>query len=207
GYTASAGDNLIRRELSSEAIRLSRTLCDLLPEYPENTGLLALMILHNSRRDARVNSEGELVPLEEQDRSLWYADEIAEGARLVEKALRQGSVGFYQLQAAIAALHAQAKTSHDTDWKQIAALYQLMMRIHPSPIVALNRAVAVALSETLETGLALMNEVGSSGELDSYHLYYAARADIIRRMNRRTEAAEDYSLVLNLTSNHVEQEI
>jgi len=205
GYTATAGDSLIRRELCTEAIRLGRTLCDLMPQEAESLGLLALMLLHDSRREARVNSQGELVPLEEQDRSLWDRGRIEEGLAFVESALRSGRIGPYQLQAAIASVHAEAKTAEETDWKQIAALYKELERVHPSEVVALNRAVAVALSEGLETGLRLIDELGSSGELDSYHLYHAARADILRRLGRAQEAADAYGRALGLTVNAVER--
>jgi RNA polymerase sigma-70 factor (ECF subfamily) len=205
GYTATAGDSLIRRELCAEAIRLGRTLCELMPREGESLGLLALMLLHDSRRDARVNRQGELVPLEEQDRSLWDHDRIREGLGVVEKALRLGTIGPYQVQAAIAAVHAEAQTAEQTDWQQIAALYQELARVHPSAIVALNHAVAVALSEGLETGLGLIDKLGSSGELQSYHLYHAARADILRRLGRSQEAAEAYRLALGLTGNAVER--
>jgi len=158
GYTATAGDALLRRELCAEAIRLARTLCELMPNEPENLGLLALMLLHDSRRDARVNAAGELVPLEEQDRSAWHTAQIEEGLQLVEKSLRIGRVGPYQLQAAIAAVHAQAKTAEETDWNQIAALYALLARTTGSPVIALNHAVAVAMSRGYETGLELMSK-------------------------------------------------
>ncbi|MGH9356388.1 MAG: RNA polymerase sigma factor [Terriglobia bacterium] len=205
GYAATAGDSLIRRELCAEAIRLGRTLCELMPQQAESLGLLALMLLHDSRRGARVNSQGELVPLEEQDRALWDRDQIEEGLGLVEKALRLGGVGAYRLQAAIAAVHAEARTPQETDWKQIAALYQELARVHPSPVVTLNHAVAVALSEDLQTGLKLIEALGSSGELDSYYLYHAARADILRRLGRHHEAEEAYRRALGLTANAVER--
>jgi RNA polymerase sigma-70 factor (ECF subfamily) len=205
GYTATAGDSLIRRELCAEAIRLGRTLRQLLPEYPENLGLLALMLLHDSRCDARVNSRGELVPLEEQDRSLWRADQIKEGVQLVTAALGSGSIGPYQVQAAIAAIHAESKTPEQTDWKQIAALYQELVRIHGSLVVALNHGVAVAMSDGIEKGLALIDQLGSSGDLDSYYLYHAARADLLRRMGSRDQALEEYAVALALTTNAVER--
>jgi RNA polymerase sigma-70 factor, ECF subfamily len=205
GYSATAGDSLIRRELASEAIRLARVLCHLMPDEPENLGLLALMLLHDSRRDARMSSAGELVLLEEQDRSLWNRAQIEEGLRLVEQALRMRRVGPYQLQAAIAALHAQAAASDETDWKQIAALYRELSVLQPSAVVALNHAVAVALSEGLEKGLAIIDRIGASGELDSYHLYHGARADLLRRLGRHAEAAEAYQRALALTANAVEQ--
>ncbi len=205
GYTATAGDSLVRRELCAEAIRLGRMLCQLLSEHPENLGLLALMLLHDSRRDARVNSQGELVPLEEQDRSLWHCDQIEEGIQLVAKAMRLGKIGPYQLQAAIAALHAEAKTPAQTDWKQIAALYQELARVHSSAVVSLNYAVAIAMSEGVEKGLALIENLGMSGELDSYHLYHAAQADLLRRIGHRDKALEEYERALALTSNAVER--
>ena len=205
GYTATAGDSLVRRELCAESIRLARTLSELLPNQPENLGLLALMLLHDSRRDARVNSSGELVPLEEQDRSTWHAQQIEEGLQLVEKALRMGNVGAYQLQAAIAAVHAQAKTPQQTDWKQIAALYAELARRSPSAVIALNHAVAVAMSDGCENGLALIHQLGASGELDSYYLYHAARADLLRRLGRKEEALAAYDRTLSLTTNAVER--
>ena len=205
GYTATAGDSLVRRELCAEAIRLGRTLAELLPAEGENLGLLALMLLHDSRRDARVNAAGELVPLEEQDRSLWHRAQIEEGRRLVEKALKTGAVGPYQLQAAIAAVHAEAKTPGETDWKQIAALYGVLARQNGSPVVALNHAVAVAMSDGLEKGLLAMQRLGESGELDSYYLYHAARADLLRRLRRKDEALAAYERALGLTANAVER--
>lgn len=205
GYTATAGDSLIRRELCVEAIRLARTLCELMPDEAENLGLLALMLLHDSRREARVNARGELVPLEEQDRSLWDQECIREGLELVDKALRLARVGPYQLQAAIVALHAEAPTADQTDWPQIAALYRILMRIHPSPIVALNHAVAVALSDGLDTGLAMIDKLGDADGMDSYHLYHAARADILRRLGHARESARAYRQALALTANAVER--
>src|SRR5262252_5766169 len=163
GYTATAGDSLIRRELCAEGIRLGRTLYELLRSEPENIGLLALMLLHDSRRDARVNSQGELATLEEQDRSLWDREQIVEGLLLVERALGIHRPGPYQLQSAIAALHAQAEKAGDTDWQQIAALYERLLAIQPSTVIALNHAVAVAMGEDLEKGLALINQLGESG--------------------------------------------
>src|SRR6202167_4962749 len=204
GYSASSGDNLVRRELCAEAIRLARTLVELMPDNPESMALLALMLLHDSRRDARSSPDGELVLLEEQDRSLWRMDQIAEGIRLVERALGRRNVGPYQLQAAIAAVHAEAATACETDWKQIAALYSILSTSYSSPIVLLNHAVAIAMSESLEQGLALIDNLGSSGELDSYHLYHAARAELLRRMGRNREARESYHRGLALTTNGVE---
>jgi RNA polymerase sigma-70 factor (ECF subfamily) len=204
GYAATAGDQLVRRDLCAEAIRLARVLCHLMPEESENLGLLALMLLHDSRRDARVRG-AELITLEEQDRSRWDQSEIAEGLPLVERALGQGRLGPYQLQAAIAALHAQATTPAETDWAQIAALYERLFVFQPSPVLALNHAVAIAMSTGLETGLAQIDAVGASGELDGYYLFHAARADILMRMARHPEAAEAYRRALSLATNQVEQ--
>jgi RNA polymerase sigma-70 factor (ECF subfamily) len=204
GYSASSGDSLIRRELCGEAIRLARTLNELLPENPESMALLALMLLQDSRRDARARDDGQLVLLEEQDRSLWHHEQIREGVRLVERALGRRNVGPYQLQAAIAAIHAEARTAAETDWKQIAALYELLNASQNSPIVSLNYAVAVAMSSCVEQGLTMIDELGASGELDEYHLYHAARADLLRRMGRRGEALEAYRRAHALAANSVE---
>jgi len=208
GYAATSGENLIRNDLCLEAIRLARVLCELMPDEsdrPENFGLLALMLLQDSRREARINRQGELATLEEQDPSLWNQNEIAEGLRLVETALRFRRVGPYQLQAAIAAVHAEAKAAAETDWRQIVALYSELMRIDPSPIVALNHAAAVAMSDGFEQGLRLIDEVGGAGKLDHYYFFHAARADLLRRLKRNEEAAEAYARALPLTANEVEQ--
>lgn len=206
GYAATSGDSLIRRDLCTEAIRLGRVLCQLIPDEPENLGLLALMLLQDSRRDARTNARGELVTLEKQDRSLWDRESIEEGFRLIETALRLGRVGAYQLQAAIAAVHAAAKSATETDWPQIVALYSELKRISPSPIVVLNHAAAVAMSEGLSQGLQLIEAAGASGELDDYYFFHAARADLLRRLERTEEAEAAYELALPLTANQVEQE-
>jgi RNA polymerase sigma-70 factor, ECF subfamily len=205
GYATTSGEHLVRADLCAEAIRLSRTLCELLPKEPENLGLLSLMLLHDSRRNARVNSAGELVTLEEQDRSLWNRDQICEGVRLIEDAMRLHSVGPYQLQAAIAAVHGEAQTPADTDWRQIASLYSELVRLSPTPVVALNHAVAAAMSEGLPSGLAMIDDLGASGELDGYYLFHAARADILRRLGRRHEAADAYQRALALATNQVER--
>jgi RNA polymerase sigma-70 factor, ECF subfamily len=204
GYAATSGDNLVRRELCAEAIRLARTLNELLPDNPETMSLLALMLLHDSRRDARC-PDGELVTLEEQDRALWHNEQIIEGTRLVERALGRRNLGPYQLQAAVAAVHAEAATPTQTDWKQIAALYELLQTIQPSPIVSLNHAVAIAMGESLERGLALIDDIVSNNELEPYHLTHAARADLLRRMHRPSEALESYRRALALTRNAVER--
>src|SRR5262249_16291747 len=181
-------------------------LCDLMPRETENLGLLALMLLHDSRRAARTDSQGNLVTLDEQDRSLWDRKYIDEGVQLLHKALSLHETGPYQLQAAISALHSEALCPEATDWGQIAALYQELRRMLPSPVVALNHAVAIALSEGLEKGLAEIEAVGESGRLEQYHLYHAARADILRRLGRRDEALNAYQKALGLATNKVEQE-
>ncbi len=205
GYLATTGEALIRRELCAEAIRLARMLCEIDAREPENLGLLALMLLHDSRRHARVDGEGALVTLEDQDRSLWDRDQIREGLALVAEALRIGRVGPYQLQAAIAALHAEAKDAAQTDWAQIAVLYDELARMNPTPVVLLNGAVAVGMSEGAERGLALIDELGDSGALDRYHLYHAARADMLRRLGSRPAAADAYRRALTLTANSIER--
>ena len=205
GYTATAGDALIRRELCAEAIRLGRVLCAIDPTDPEGRGLLALMLLHDSRRDALVGAAGALVTLEEQDRSLWDRAQIEEGLVLVESALRLGRVGPYQLQAAIAALHAEARSAPETDWAQIAALYGELARIQPSPVVQLNGAVAIGMAEGPQRGLALIDELGTSGELDRYHLFHAARAEMLRRLGAFEAAADAYRRALALMANSVER--
>jgi RNA polymerase sigma-70 factor, ECF subfamily len=189
GYTA------LRAELSAEAIRLGRLLDTLMPDCGENIGLLALMLLQESRRAARVDAEGRMVLLEDQDRSRWDRARIVEGVELLDRALRLRPAGPYQIQAAIAALHAQDRT----DWPQIAALYAELLRLWPSPVVALNRAVAVAMSEGPEKGLSLLVEI------DEYYLYHATRADFLRRLGRREEAAEAYRRAIDLTENPVER--
>ena len=205
GYSASSGEELIRHELCTEAIRLAKLLCELMPDEPEALGLLALMLLHDARREARTGPAGELVVLEEQDRSLWRREQIEEGAVLVEKALRMRRAGPYQLQAAIAALHCRAKHAEDTDWPQIAALYGELYLIQPTPVVALNRAVAVAMAGGPDDGLALLDGADLAAALDRYHLYHAARADLLRRAGRFNEAATTYEQALKLTTNAVER--
>jgi len=205
GYAATSGDELVRRELCSEAIRLGRVVRVLFPAENEVAGLLGLMLLQDSRRSARVDGDGELVTLEEQDRSLWDREEIAEGVTLAETALRRGGAGFYALQAAIAALHAQAARAEETDWPQIAALYALLLRLHPSPVVALNHAAATAMGNALERGLRLIEELEASGELDGYHLLPAAKADVLRRLGRRAEAAAAYERALSLVTHPAER--
>ncbi|HTC86276.1 MAG TPA: DUF6596 domain-containing protein, partial [Candidatus Acidoferrum sp.] len=205
GYGASSGDALIRIELCAEAIRLGRVLATLMPDEPEALGLLALMLLHDARRAARVGPGGELVILEEQDRARWDRVAIAEGAGLVERSLRMRRAGPYQVQAAIAALHDEAATSDETDWPQIEALYNQLARLAPSPVVDLNRAVAVAMVRGPATGLALVDEIAATGSLDDYHLLHAARADLLRRLGRRAEAATAYRRAATLTANEAER--
>jgi RNA polymerase sigma-70 factor (ECF subfamily) len=194
---------LIRGDLCAEAIRLGRTLRELLPQEAENIGLLALMLLQDSRRAARVVN-GELVTLEEQDRSLWNRASISEGLMLIETALKLGPAGPYQVQGAIAALHAQAPSPAETDWPQIAALYQTLLRMNPSPVIVLNHAVAVAMSGRIEEGLSLINDL-CSGPLAQYYLLHAAQADLLRRLHRNAEAAAAYREAAKLATNQLEQ--
>lgn len=205
GYSATAGDSLIRRELCREAIRLARMLAELMPDEPEALGLLALMLLHDARREARAAPDGRLVLLQDQDRTRWDRAQIEEGAALVERALRMRRAGPYQLQAAIAALHCQARGPENTDWRQIIALYGELLRLQPTPVVALNRAVAVAMAGSPEDGLAILDEESLAVPLDTYHLYHAARADLLRRADRPAEAAAAYRRALQLTANDVER--
>ena len=205
GYIASSGDSLVRRDLCGEAIRLGRVLVELMPDEPEAIGLLALMLLHDSRRDARAGADGSLIVLDEQDRSLWHRSQIDEGMALVERALRMRRAGPYQLQAAIGAVHAQAASPGATDWPQIVALYEQLMTAQSSPVVALNHAVAVAMAGPIQDGLALIDDLAASGALDGYHLLYSARADLLRRTSRRSEAADAYRKAIALASNGAER--
>ena len=205
GYAASAGADLVRQNLTAEAIRLARTLAQMLPDEPEVGGLLALLLLHDARRAARVDATGELVPLEDQDRSRWDASQIAEGTRLLEAALQRGRPGPYQVQAAIAACHATAAEAADTDWAQIAALYGQLARLVPSAVVRLNRAVAVGMRDGPAAGLALVEQLERTGELASYHLLPATRADLLRRLGRRDEAAAAYREALELAPTEPER--
>ncbi len=207
GYAASFGERLVRHELCEQAIRLGRMLVELLPAYAEPKGLLALMLLHDSRRQTRLDGAGDIVLLEDQDRTRWDRAQIDEGAALAETALRaQGQPpGSYSLQAAIAAIHAQAPTAAATDWPQITALYGVLARVHPTPVVELNRAVAVAMSLGLERGLALVDELDRRGELAEYHLLSVARAELLRRLGRPAEAAASYRRALALVSNEAER--
>jgi RNA polymerase sigma-70 factor, ECF subfamily len=205
GYAASAGDALVRRELCAEAVRLGRVLAELMPDEGEALGLLALLLLHDARREGRVGPGGELVLLEDQDRSRWDRAKIHEGIKLLDQAIRRGPAGPYRLQACIAALHAVAPTAEATDWRRITLLYDQLMAVAGSPVVALNRAVAVAMVEGPAAGLDLMDTLAASGSLDSYHLLHAARGDLLRRLGRAPEAAAAYRRALELATNPVEQ--
>ena len=205
GYGASAGDRLIRRELTAEAIRLGRILATLLPEAPEVLGLVALMLLHDARREARTGPAGELVLLEDQDRGRWSRERIDEGRALLERAMRMRRVGPYQLQAAIASLHDEAPSSAETDWPQIAALYRILGDMQPSPVVELNRAVAVAMADGPAAGLALVDRIAAAGQLDDYPYLHATQADLLRRLGSRADAVAAYRRALDLTSNEPER--
>jgi RNA polymerase sigma-70 factor (ECF subfamily) len=199
GYSASSGESDTRADLSGEAIRLGRLIVELAPE-PEAQGLLALMLLHESRRDTRATPDGELILLDEQDRSRWDRDFIAEGVALVSAALASQRIGPYSIQAAIAAVHAEAPSAAATDWREIVGLYDLLLRLTPSPIVALNRTVAIAMRDGPEAGLVVLDELMAGGELNGYQLAYAARADFCRRLGRNAEAREAYRRAIELTA-------
>ncbi|MEV0143413.1 MULTISPECIES: sigma-70 family RNA polymerase sigma factor [unclassified Nonomuraea] len=202
GHTAAAGDRLVREDLCAEAVRLGRLLAELMPDEPEVLGLLALMLLVDARRAARTTPGGRLVPLPEQDRSLWDRELIAEGHALVRRCLRRGQPGPYQIQAAINAVHGDARTAADTDWGQIVRLYDQLLAVAPSPVAALNRAVAVAEAEDPRAALALVEEL----DLDGYHLFHAVRADLLRRLGRTAEAADAYEAAIDRTANAAEQD-
>ena len=204
GYSASAGAALTRAELSEEAIRLGRLLMELLPE-PEVIGLCALMLLQESRRAARTSAAGDLILLEDQDRSLWNHPRIAEGVSLVQQALSSRRFGPYTLQAAIAAVHAEAPTAAQTDWAQIAGLYDVLLRIEPSPVIELNRAVAIAMRDGPAAGLALIDAILARGELTEYHLAYSARAELCRRLGRTADAKAAYERALSLAKQKTER--
>jgi RNA polymerase sigma-70 factor (ECF subfamily) len=210
GYSAAAGAEVTRAELTGEAIRLGRLLTELRPEpeamLPEAMGLLSLMLLHESRRAARTSPTGELILLENQDRSLWNCEQIAEGVALLEKALKSRRFGSYTLQAAIAAVHAEAESVAATDWRQIVALYDRLVRIHPSPVAQLNRAVAIAMCDGPEAGLAQIDAVLEHGELANYYLAHSARAEMYRRLGRTAEARASYEKALALTQQEPERQ-
>ncbi len=205
GYAATSGDALIRRELCADAIRMARVVVGLLPDAPEATGLLALLLLHDARRDARIADGGEIVLLEDQDRARWDHVRIEEGRALVEQALAAGDPGPYQVQAAIAALHDEAVDPASTDWVQIATLYHALLRMTPSPVVELNLAVAVAMADGPAVGLAMMDGIAAGGDLEGYPYLHSARADMLRRLERWTEAADAYRRAIALTTNAPER--
>jgi RNA polymerase sigma-70 factor, ECF subfamily len=205
GYSATAGADLVREGLCDEAIRLARVLAELMPDEPEASGLLTLMLLHHARRAARVDAAGALVPLEEQDRTLWDGDAITEATALLDAALRRGEPGPYQLQAAIAACHAAAADPGATDWTEIAQLYGLLSQMLPTPIVALNRAVAVAMADGPAAGLELVEQLDAAGALAGYQLLAATRADLLRRLGRHAQAAEAYRTAIELAATDAER--
>lgn len=204
GYSASSGDSLTRADLSGEAIRLGRLLLDLLVDA-EVQGLLALMLLHESRREARVSPKGEIILLKDQDRSLWNAEMISEGKALVEEALRSRRFGGYTLQAAISAIHADAVSSDQTDWNQIVVLYSVLLRVDPSPVVELNRAVAVAMRDGPESGLEIIDHILGRGELTTYQFAYSSRGELLRRMGKRAEALQAFKQALELARQEPEK--
>jgi RNA polymerase sigma-70 factor (ECF subfamily) len=206
GYAATRGQPLIRADLCAEAIRLARLVRTLLEPHPpaEATALLALMLLHDSRREARLDEAGDLVVLEEQDRNRWNKEQISEALVLVDERFSR-TAGPFALEAAIAAEHCKAARAEDTNWPRIVNLYNLLQQLLPSPVIALNRAVAVAMADGPRAGLAIINELAASGELDEYHLLHAARADMLRRLGSSAEAAENYELALSLASNDSER--
>jgi len=207
GYASTQGAALVRGDLCAEAIRLARFVRMLMAPLPpaEVTGLLGLMLLHNSRRDARVNETGDLIVLEEQDRTRWHQDEITEALTFVRQALISPDAGSFTFQAAIAAEHCRARRAADTDWRQIVALYDRLETLQPTPIILLNRAVAIAMADGPAQGLALIDHIVAGGELDDYHLLHAARADLLRRMGAVEEAAHNYARALELTNNESEK--
>jgi RNA polymerase sigma-70 factor (ECF subfamily) len=205
GYGASAGDELIRRDLCTEAIRLGMLLAELMPDEPEALALLSLMLLQDSRRAARIDGDGELVTLEEQDRDLWDAQRIEQACKMLDRAVRQGRPGPYQLQAAIAACHAQAPTAAATDWREVALLYARLSEFAPTPVVLLNRAVAVAMADGPVAGLVLIDELEQTGALSDYYLLPATRADLLRRLRRDAEAVAAYRRALELVPTEPER--
>jgi RNA polymerase sigma-70 factor (ECF subfamily) len=205
GYRASAGDRLVRTDLCNEAIRLTRVLASLMPDESEVLGLLALMLFHDARSATRTDPAGDLVLLEDQDRSRWDRASIEEGRAILDRAMRMRRVGQYQLQAAIAALHDEAPSSAATDWAQIAALYQVLGRMTPSPVIELNRAVAIAMGRGPEAGLAVVDAIAANGQLADYPYLHSTRADLLRRLGRNEEATDAYRRALELTENEPER--
>ena len=202
GYLASSGDELVRRDLFAEAIRLARILSALMPDQREAKGLLALMLLHDSRRDTRTDSNGDLVLLEDQDRNRWDHAQIAEGLTLTTDVIGAGAPGPYAIQAAIAAEHARVRRSDDTDWVRIAHLYTMLLGVRATPVIALNRAVAIAMARGLGEGLALIEQLEATGDLNDYYLMWAAKADLLRRMGRFSDAAIAYRHALQVVSSN-----
>jgi RNA polymerase sigma-70 factor (ECF subfamily) len=205
GYAASTGDDLVRVDLCQEAIRLTRALNSLMPDEPEVSGLLALMLFQHSRREVRTDAAGDIITLEEQDRSRWNRAEIAQANAILETAVRSDALGSYQVQALIAACHANAPSADATDWDRIVALYERLLEVTASPFVRLNHAVAVGMANSCEAGLALMDGLVASGELRDFHLLHAARADLLRRLGRDAESAEAYREALNLARTEAER--
>jgi RNA polymerase sigma-70 factor (ECF subfamily) len=205
GYSVTGGEILVRGDLCAEAIRLGRILCELLPECPEPRGLLALMLLHDARRPARVDERGELVLLEDQDRTRWNRDQVREGLTLIGSAVQRGPIGPYTIQAAIAGAHMRAASAAETDWREIAALYAYLMRMQASAVVELNHAVAVAMVDGPAQGLQLIESISARGELNGYYLLWAARADLLRRLHRWSEAADSYRMALGLAKSEPER--
>jgi RNA polymerase sigma-70 factor, ECF subfamily len=195
----------VRRDLCGEAIRLARLVCELMPEESEAAALLALMLLHDSRRETRQTADGDLVLLEAQDRTRWDRDAIAEGTGIVDRIFREGRIGAYALQAAIAALHAAAPDESRTDWPQIVALYETLLRLRPTPVIALNRAVAIAMAEGPEAGLRLIDDLHEGGELRGYYLLHSARGELLRRLDRPVEAREAFETALRLAGTEPER--
>ena len=205
GYAATEADSLIRSELCEEAIRLARLLTDLMPGEPECLGLLALMLFHHARRDARLTPSGEFILLEDQDRSRWDGAAIDEGMAVLRRAVASGELGPYQIQAAIAAAHAEAPSAEDTDWVAIAAMYEQLARVSPTPVVELNRAVAVAMADGPAVGLTMIERIADSGDLETYPWLHSARADLLRRLGRFEEAAQAYARARELITNPVDR--
>ncbi|NNM31751.1 MAG: RNA polymerase sigma factor [Gemmatimonadetes bacterium] len=205
GYASTESSDLLRGHLCREAIRLARVVVELVPGHPESQGLLALMIIHDARRAGRIGPDGELVPLEEQDRSLWNRNQIAIGHAILQRAFRHGLLGPYQIQAAIAAEHARAQSPEETDWGRITGFYDLLLELNDTPVVRLNRAVAVAMGEGLESGLAEIDALSNERVMSRYHLFHAARADLLRRLGRRAESRAAYTEALRYTTSPVER--
>jgi RNA polymerase sigma-70 factor (ECF subfamily) len=205
GYAATSGDSLLRADLSREAIRLGRLLCELFPDMAAVEALLALMLLHDSRRAARTSANGDLILLEDQNRTLWNREQIAEGRQLVDRALASGQLGSYVAQAAISAVHSSSPTAAATDWSQIVALYDALLQQHPSPVVELNRAVAVAMRDGPPAGLTLIDRILQRGDLSDYHLAHAAKADLYRRLGETERARVAYERALSLARQEPER--